>query len=248
MQTAMKFGIFLLAAMCLGTSVRAADEAGNGRDEAMRRNDSALAEQIQKDLLADPLFRGATVQVDLYNGLAIIHGAVPNRAMLTAINDTVRFRRGVSSVYNYMNYPGKNTGGAIDSIAVTFDTFDRLDEVGPRYSAFTISERVEDRLSASPALAVAELEVDAYMGLIILHGTVSDSSLAQQAKEIAAHTPGVDAVLSYINVSLPVSALIAAPVDSVPVLVRPPLEPIPATFETRERVIRTYRTNCGSCD
>jgi len=240
------FGIILLTTACL-FDVRAEDEAGTPPADAVP-SDSALAEQIQKDLRADPLFRGASIDVDLYKGLAIVHGSVPNRGMLSAINDTVRFRRGVNSVYNYMHSPEKNVSGAMDSIAVTFDTFERLDEVGSRYSAFTISERVEDRLKASPGLVSSDLEVDAYLDLVILHGTVPDRALATQAKEIAAHTPGVGTVLSYIGVSLPVSALMA-PMDSVPVIVRPSLEPIPAVFETRERIVRErINVRCGSCN
>jgi len=168
---------------------------------------SAKAVDIQTDLRSDPLFETARVDVDLYKGLVIVHGAAANRESLLALNDKLRVREGVVAVYNYMKHPDMTEGEDLGAISVSYEDFRRLDNVGSGNNSFTLAQRVQDRLWADPQLAAFDFDVDAYMGAIVLHGNVSDPGLAKRARDIAAHTPGVEDVLSYVNMTPSVSAI-----------------------------------------
>lgn len=202
-----------------------------------------LAAQITRELRADPLFQYVNLNVDLYNGLAIVHGGAPSQEMVDAVNQKLRTRSCVEVIYNYMTYPGQPYALAPQSIAATYDSVrrDRLD--GSLSRAFQIAGNTLERLRADPALAGYEFQVDSYRDLVILHGTVSDPILADRAKNIAQHTDCVVAVLSYLDVTAPVSMFMTAPVEvGAPILSRPVLEPVPARFETIQPI-----APCGSC-
>ncbi len=58
---------------------------------------------------------------------------------------------------------------------------------------------VQDRLDADPMFVTQKLQADSYGGLIILHGTVPLEIDARNAQMLAAQTPGVEVVYSYLQ-------------------------------------------------
>jgi osmotically-inducible protein OsmY len=210
------------------------------------KRDDVLSNRIQTDLRADPLFEGMRINVDLYRGLAIVHGSTPTSEAVSIINEKLRRLKGVDAVFNYMVMPDE--ADLTPTVSMTYDDFRRIDRVGNNNNAFIVAERVKDRLQADARLATYDIQVDTYMGLVILHGRVGDASEARRAKEIAAYGEGVNAVLSYIDVSAPDVARVTA----APVLVRSAIiETIPARYETLERRIEYVErtiSDCRSCD
>jgi hyperosmotically inducible protein len=245
MLTAKFYGcLAMLGVLCLGAGAadNAADEKAievSARDQKNEKKDTTLASRIQADFSKDPLFSDSRVKVDLYDGLAIVHGSTGSDGAIPLINEKLKSNSGVIAVYNYMSTPDR--GALPGSFDVTMDDFKRLDKVGTNNSSFAISQRVKDRLDADPRLEGFEIDVDTYHGLVILHGSVADESLAKRARDLAAYAQGVDAVLSYIDVS---SAPSLAPVTAAPIYVRPGVvDTIPAAYEVRE-----VRVNhCATC-
>jgi osmotically-inducible protein OsmY len=192
----------------------------NGRPS---EQETTLAQRLTKEFRTDPLYKYMNITIDLYNGLAIVHGGAPNREMVDVVTQAVRAREGVAAVYNYMTNPDELAAPAT-SIAVTYDYFDRMQEVGMTDNAFAIAGRVMQRLEADPSLSPFDIEVDTYLGLVILHGTVDSQLLAERVKEIARHTAGVKAVLSYVTSSIPAIPVVpagAAPIVTREVIVQP---------------------------
>lgn len=187
-------------------------EARQATSTSIERNapqSTPVAVEIQNDLRGDPLFETAQVNVDLYKGLVIVHGSAANRDLINAVNDKLREREGVVAVYNYMKHPEMTEGEDLGAISVSYDAFRRLEDVGASNNSFTLAQRVSERLLADSQLAEFDFDVDAYMGAIVLHGNVSDDRLAKRARDIAAHTPGVQDVLNYVNMTPSVSAIMS---------------------------------------
>ncbi|HYF51307.1 MAG TPA: BON domain-containing protein [Planctomycetota bacterium] len=235
----------LAGALCLGSFAADDAPAQEGTPVAPKpadrdaERDTGLAGKINEDFRNDPLFKNMRMTVDLYNGLAIVHGAAPTEGSIAVVNEKLKGREGVTAVYNYMATADR--AALPGSFDVRYDDFRRLDRVGMRNSAAAIAQRVQDRLAADSRLDGSEITVDTYNGLVILHGHVADEAIAKRAKDIAAYTEGVDAVLSYIDVA---SHPEMAPVTAAPILVRSAVvHTIPASFETRISV----DDDCG-CD
>ena len=231
MPTINKMLISALAIVALG-AMAATDPAPYQNGERSNRQENDLAQRLTKEFRSDPLYQYMNISIDLYNGLAIVHGGAPNREMVDVVTQAVRAREGVSAVYNYMSSPDE-VPAAANSIAVTYDYFDRMEEVGMEDNAFAIAGRVMQRFEADPALNPFEIEVDTYLGLVILHGTVDSPALVERAKEIARHTAGVKAVLNYVSASIPVVPLV--PGGPAPIVTREVfVEPVPASYEIIE--------------
>jgi osmotically-inducible protein OsmY len=186
-------------------------------ENVKRNEENTLAQRLTTEFRTDPLYKYMNITIDLYNGLAIVHGGAPNREMVDVVTQAVRAREGVAVVYNYMSNPDERTPAA-NSIAVTYDYFDRMQDVGMADNAFAVAGRVMQRLEADPVLSPFDIEVDTYLGLVILHGTVDSPLLAERAKEIARHTAGVKAVLSYVTSNIP--AIPVVPAGSAPIVTR----------------------------
>jgi len=212
---------------------------------------SELAAQITRELRSDPLFQSMYLSVDLYNGLAIVHGGSPSLEMIDAVNQKLRAKPGIELIYNYMTYPDQPVATSPTSIVATFDTLRRERADGSLSGAFVIAGQTLERLRADPALSDVEFQVDSYRDLVILHGSVSDPALATRAKSVAEHTEGVAAVLSYVNVNAPVASFLSAPVEEeigAPILSRPLIEAVPAAYERIERIERVVPADrCGEC-
>ncbi|HEY3325164.1 MAG TPA: BON domain-containing protein [Planctomycetota bacterium] len=235
--------LVLLAAGALMAAAGAQQLQETAPGNANTNEAPATSERIERDLRTDPLFKGANIKVDLYRGLAIVHGSAPNEDMINVINDRLRRESGVRLVYNYMNSPQESNVNAPQNVAVTYQDFRRFADRGPMDSTFNLVGRVEQRLSAAAALSRFEFQVDGYQGLIILHGTVDDAALVPQAKDIAAHTPGVEAVLNYVGVTPTVSAFMAETVPA-PVMTRDLVQPAPNTEEPAP-IPTAVQEDCG---
>jgi osmotically-inducible protein OsmY len=193
-----------------------------GRDENLSR-------KVTTEFRNDPLFEGMTLTIDLYKGLAIVHGGAANQQMVALVTRRLQNNPGVDVVYNYMSSPDMPLSQP-ESIAVTYDHFDRMAKVGNKSNAFAIAGDVKDRLTADARLSGLDFDVDSYLGLIVLHGNGASAAQATRAKEIAAHTPGVEAVLSYVTIDAPLGPVVVtreAPIVSREVIV----EPVPVRTE-----------------
>src|SRR5689334_11658121 len=111
MLTAKFFGCLALAGvLCMGAGAadNAADEqpiaTSAKRDE---KKDVSLASRIQDDFRNDPLFKGSRVKIDLYDGLAVVHGSASADAAIPLINEKLKSNKGVTAVYNYMATPDR---------------------------------------------------------------------------------------------------------------------------------------------
>lgn len=158
-----------------------------------------FSQTIERELRQDPLYNTARINLDVYRGLVVVHGTAPNANLISVLNDKLRRTKGVDIVYNYMQSPEIPTGQS--AVSVSYDNFSRVEGAGVQNNSFAVTGRLRDRLAADPVLADMEFDVDAYAGLVILNGVVTDPALAQRAKDIAAHTEGVTGVLSYLGVA-----------------------------------------------
>jgi hypothetical protein len=86
---------------------------------------------------------------------------------------------------------------------------------------------VSNQYVMNDVLSLYNLRVESYQGLVILHGVVP-ARTAREAESVAAHTPGVDQVFSYLQ-----TTEMATPVsDPTPALVELNHEPIRDRFES----------------
>src|SRR5687767_9338156 len=89
-------------------SVEGADAAADTKEV---KRDDALSDRVQADLRLDPLFEGMRINVDLYRGLAIVHGTAPSSEAVSILNEKIKRLKGVDAVFNYMSTPDESTIG-----------------------------------------------------------------------------------------------------------------------------------------
>lgn len=74
----------------------------------------------------------------------------------------------------------------------------------------TLTQRVESRLAADPAVAQLGIEVSAQGDVVTLSGKLDDPKAARQALDIAGKTPGVDGLVNRLVVPPPQEQVDAA--------------------------------------
>jgi len=67
----------------------------------------------------------------------------------------------------------------------------------------TLTQRVESRLAADPAVSQLGIEVSAQGQVVTLAGKVDDRDAARRAVEIASKTPGVEGLVNRLDVPMP---------------------------------------------
>ncbi len=222
MQLSFLKSILLLSALVLSPTLILCAEQPRPTEPSAAAQPALVpmgAREIERTIHADPLFKDLTITIDVYKGLVLVHGAAPNESLITLLNEELSAMPGVAAVYNYMTSPERALGES--PVSVTYENLGQAQEAGQMDNAVVLAARVKDRLAAEPTLTPFNFEIDSYLGLIILHGTVSSPVLAERAKQIAVHTMGVDDVLSFLDVGVSGPELHGAPLYVPPVLTPP---------------------------
>ena len=225
-----------------------------------RESHTPLETAVLSALHRDPLTKDWHVQVDTYGGLVVLHGWVLTRNMRDALEAKVNAIPGVEQVYDYVNHDDLNdvarsieqgynlevNSSNIDIPARELDTdvlqvtqsgiqFDKVPLVVHPLPPLAVKTR--DQLNLDPvASAYENLRVDSWNGLVILHGRVEDRAAAQSIERLAARTPGVQAVFSYLTTDMADVCLPREPVtgEVVPYVVH--LEHEPAVLHEKEPI------------
>jgi osmotically-inducible protein OsmY len=77
----------------------------------------------------------------------------------------------------------------------------------------TAAASVKANLTVDDVTSLYNLQVDSYAGIVFLHGAVPSESVAEDAKQIAARTPGVRQVVSYLAVGESAEPVSYGPVE-----------------------------------
>jgi osmotically-inducible protein OsmY len=77
----------------------------------------------------------------------------------------------------------------------------------------TAAAAVKANLTLDDVTSIYNLQVDSYAGIVFLHGWVPNDGVADDAKQIAARTPGVRQVVSYMGVGESTGEVIVGPVE-----------------------------------
>lgn len=194
----------LAAAVVLSTGVRAEYSAA----------DAALQQRVDQALAASPVTHGLLVDVDMWNGLAVLHGWTLTRSQRRDVERAVAGIEGVERVYNYMLTDEDVDGPYHEAYMGYRITVGRLNEydsdvrstslypINPPVvmsAASPLGRVVKYRVDIEPFSGIHEVRVDEYNGLVILHGQAPSLAFAREAESIAAHTAGVKRVYSYIQ-------------------------------------------------
>jgi len=192
--------------------------------------DNELVADVQGALRANSQLSNYYIQVDSFEGLVVLHGWVRTRRLRNEAANQARQVFGVERVYNYittddnddsiarninrsyriqnaqanMNDRIGDLGTVSESAAEIYPGTRRRDPdavLVPQASVpVNLGSAAKERLDADPILSIFRLSVDNYKTVVLLHGTVPDSRTARDAEKIAARTPGVKKVVSYLNV------------------------------------------------
>jgi osmotically-inducible protein OsmY len=215
---------FTLVALAL-VSTDSARAAGVLPNEAAVNN--LLADRISETLAKSPQTRGLYVQVDAWNGLAVLHGWTLNKWQRRTVENVVKGIEGVDAVFNFMT--SDDDFATVDQLAregrriqiAMGNSYESSTDVSgwpvtnvtssregspilpktPIVQALPnrVGQIVKYRLDIAPFTGMHEITVNSYEGLIILHGMAPSARFAREAESIAAHTAGVQQVYSYIK-------------------------------------------------
>lgn len=163
--------------------------------------------EIERSMRAEPALRNVYIKVDRYGDLAVMHGWVIDKKLRAAAERSVRATAGVTTVYNYVTYDeSEDINRAIDMgrrVQLNGATIDDrvLDTLNLPYvtTPSTLSVRVKQRLDGDPTTSPLDVRVDTYGALVLLHGNIADWNAARDVERVAASTPGVERVYSYLT-------------------------------------------------
>jgi osmotically-inducible protein OsmY len=188
-----------------------------------------LEGRISEQLRHDPLLSRYYIQVDVMEGLAVLHGWVRTPQARRAIEERVRNNEGVVQVYSYIvvdpigndtlreivkaqrvqiaisnqNDLVRDDGTLFETRAEPYASAIRVADYGVvdaplAVPPLTLASAVKTRLDIDPIVTLYNVKVDAWNRTIILNGVVRDERIAADAERIAARTPGVTKVVSYL--------------------------------------------------
>lgn len=165
---------------------------------------------IEKVLRADTRTHNFLISADTYHGLVVLHGSVHAGWQRDEVVRLVRNLPEVVQVFSYIQIK-RNTDDLVRDIyegeryQVTLGnmnerSFVEFPAVGLLSGPTDLARAVKVNLDADVVTGEFEIMVDTFEGLAILHGSVPDDSAKASAQAVAARTPGVDMVYSYITV------------------------------------------------
>ncbi|HYG76242.1 MAG TPA: BON domain-containing protein [Planctomycetota bacterium] len=193
--------------------------------------DDELVPDIQATLQAHPQLSRYYIKVDTFGGLAVLHGWVRNNRLRAMAEAEVRQVRGVDRIFNYIRTDSNsesiarainrseriqgaqaNMNDQIRGIGTLVNVHPELYHGARTHEMDTVemplatlppnlAASVREQLELDPVLALYDINVDNYERVVLLHGDVPDVRTARDAERVAARTPGVRKVVSYLNVA-----------------------------------------------
>jgi len=169
-------------------------------------DDAAASQEVKTRLMAADRVGFLDVDVEVANGNLLLSGSAPSERHRQAAEMIARNVRSVDHVYNEIM-------------------------IGPR-SSFTrgardewITAQIRTRLAASRSVRAININIETFQGNVYLMGLARSQDEVVRAAEIASVTPGVERVVSFMQVRTP-DAYGAA--DIAATLKGSPAEPAPA--------------------
>jgi len=142
----------------------------------LRKEDAFIQSQVEDALKNTRLLRTDDIRIETRNGEVTLYGFVDVLAEKWTAGEVVKQVPGVVSVDNSL------------TVAV-----DRPLEDGE------ITELVQEKLYNDPRTDLHQIKVTVRDGVVYLEGDVGTAAEEETAKEMAARTPGVKDVISYIR-------------------------------------------------
>lgn len=173
---------------------------GEGIDDFM------ASQQIKTRLMAADNVGFREVDVEVAQGSVLLSGVAPSERHREAAEMVARNVRSVQTVYNEI-FIG-HASGFVRS---------RQDDL--------ITGQVRARLLASPSVHGINVNIETYGGNVYLMGLARSDQELRRAAEIASTTPGVQRVVSFMQVEEPRAPYLAvgpAPVQTAPQELSPP--------------------------
>lgn len=151
---------------------------GEGIDDATASN------RIKMRLMAADSAAFAEVDVEVANGTLLLSGAAPTAEHRQAAETIARGAASVHNVYNEI-FVGQRSG----FVRSAQDEF--------------ITAQIRTRLTASPSVRAINMNIETFHGNVYLMGTARTEHELQRAAEIASIVPGVQRVVSFVQVRTP---------------------------------------------
>ncbi|MBX3511202.1 MAG: BON domain-containing protein [Hyphomonadaceae bacterium] len=147
-------------------------------------DDATASQEVKMRLLATDRAGYAEVDVEVANGALLLSGPAPSEQHRQTAEMVARSVASVHTVYNEI------VVGPPSSLARSAQ-----DEL--------ITAQIRTRFAASNAVRAVNINIETYSGNVYLMGTARSDHELQRAAEIAASTPGVRRVVSFMQVLAP---------------------------------------------
>lgn len=168
----------------LGTAASVGVYAMQDRTIGQGIDDAAASNQVKMRLMAADSTAFAEVDVEVANGSLLLSGAAPTAEHRQAAETIARSVGTVQNVYNEV-FVGPRSG----FVRSAQDEF--------------ITAQIRTRLTASPSVRAINVNIETFHGNVYLMGTARSEHELQRAAEIASIVPGVQRVVSFMQVRAP---------------------------------------------
>jgi hyperosmotically inducible protein len=144
-------------------------------------DDAVITSKVKAKLAADPEVNPFEIDVDTLNRVVYLRGTVETRAAMREAEKLARTTSGVLGVVNELNLGDHTFREGLNDA--------------------TLATKIKAKLAADPDINPFDIDVDADLGVITLHGQVRTVEQKREAEEIARGTDGVRKVRNKIEVS-----------------------------------------------
>jgi osmotically-inducible protein OsmY len=158
-------------------------------------DDAAASQEVKTRLMAADSSGFVEVDVEVANGSLLLSGNVPSDQHRTTAEMIARNVGSLHTVYNEIAVG--QPSGVVRSAQDEF-----------------ITAQIRTRLTASPSVRSINVNIETFHGNVYLMGTARSEHELQRSAEIAASTPGVRRVVSFMQVLQPHQALTASNMDT----------------------------------
>lgn len=173
---------------CVATAVGAAAEVGlfavQDRTIGEGLDDANASNAVKLRLMAADRAAFQEVDVEVANGNLLLSGSVPTQEHRVAAETIARGVRNIDNVYNELvvGQPSSAARNAQDEL---------------------ITAQVRARITASPSVRGVNVNIETFHGNVYLMGLARSDHELQRAAEIASVVPGVQRVVSFMQVRAP---------------------------------------------
>ncbi len=176
------------ASGCVATAVGAAAEVGlfavQDRTIGEGLDDANASNEVKLRLMAADRVAFQEVDVEVANGNLLLSGSVPTQEHRAAAETLARGTHNLDNVYNeiVVGEPSSLVRNAQDEL---------------------ITAQVRARITASPSVRGVNVNIETFHGNVYLMGIARSDHELQRAAEIASVVPGVQRVVSFMQVRAP---------------------------------------------